>query len=448
MTDKVLKTIRSFELIPYGSSVTVALSGGADSVSLLYCLDSLKDELGISLRAAHVNHCLRGAEADRDEIFVRELCSSLNIPLEVLKTDVAAEAEAKGESDEEAGRRIRYSFLDKVSDGGLIATAHNLNDRAETFVFNFTRGAGLKGLCSIPVRRGKVIRPLIDCSREEIEKYCSDNRISFVTDSTNLTDEYTRNKIRLNIIPQLKQINPSFEKSVSRCLSSINEDEKYLSSLAVNLISAAECEAGYIADILFNAPVPVRNRAVSMIIENRFDIKTDRETVDRILSLSEGGMTEIYGSNFVRLRKGILDFPDFCKSENICVAATEGEYSLPGCAVKIEIVNKDYTIKQKSVNNDVLAYSCDCCKVSGKLVIRNRRVGDSIRLAGRGCTKTLKKLFNENSIPPELRDSVYFVCDNNGIVAAEGFGVAERCRVTDETERVLYISFRRLNHDT
>ena len=236
MKDLVLEAIKSFSLLKKGQNVTVALSGGADSVALLNVLLSLKDELGITVDAAHLNHMIRGAEADRDESFVRDLCRKLGVKLYVERIDIPRFAKENSMSLELAAREKRYAFLKNVSNG-LVATAHTASDNLETLIFNITRGSGLEGLSAIPPKRDIFIRPLLLCTRQDIEKHCEQNNISYVTDSTNLQDEYTRNKIRHNVVPILKTINPSVENSVIRLTEILRENVNLIDSLANEYLS-------------------------------------------------------------------------------------------------------------------------------------------------------------------------------------------------------------------
>ncbi|MDE7293582.1 MAG: tRNA lysidine(34) synthetase TilS, partial [Oscillospiraceae bacterium] len=179
--------------------VVAALSGGADSVCLLLVLKKLRERLNFALSAVHINHNLRGEESDRDRDFCLRLCEREGIPIRVYSVNAAEYAEKKGYSTEEAARILRYDCFEKESErlsGALIATAHNMGDNTETVLFNLTRGTGVRGLGGIPYKRDNIIRPLLDVSREEIEKYLEAHGQDFVTDSTNLTDDYTRNRIR------------------------------------------------------------------------------------------------------------------------------------------------------------------------------------------------------------------------------------------------------------
>ncbi len=203
--NRILNTIREKGLIKGGETVIVGFSGGADSVCLLLALKKMESLLKIKLKAVHVNHCLRGDEALRDEAFCKRLCLEKNIDFEAVRADVRGYAKEKKLSLEEAGRAVRYSILlERCPKGGLIATAHHADDMAETVLLNILRGSGLRGLAGIVYKRENIIRPLLDVDKEDILRYARENGIDFVTDSTNLENDYTRNKLRNEILPVLK----------------------------------------------------------------------------------------------------------------------------------------------------------------------------------------------------------------------------------------------------
>lgn len=275
----VSAALRDFGMAEHSRSVVAALSGGADSVSLLRALLSLSTdsinggESGFfsEIRACHLNHGLRGAESDADEEFCRRLCGRLGVPLDVRRTDVLALRE-KHESVEEAARRLRYDFFrdEAQAAGGVIATAHTASDNAETVLFNLVRGTGASGLCGIPpVRRSEglvVVRPLIYCTRGDVEAYLSELGQDYVTDRTNLDDKYSRNRIRLNVIPELEKINPSLSRCVSRMTKNLRSDNEFLEKLTGEALDGLRSGRGWDAAGINALPEPIKLRAVRRIL--------------------------------------------------------------------------------------------------------------------------------------------------------------------------------------
>lgn len=429
MEKSVLMAIERFSLLENVKEVTVALSGGADSMSLLFVLFNLKDKLGISLSAAHLNHMIRGDEALRDEDFVKEQCQKLGVPLFCERIDVPAYAREHKMSTELAAREVRYDFLSRVSKGA-VATAHTASDNLETLLFNLTRGSALKGLCGIPPKRDIFIRPLILCTRAEVEEYCERYNIPYVTDSTNLSDEYTRNKIRHKVIPVLKEINPNAEKSVVRTAIELFEDNAFLEECADKYLQ--ENLSGEELDVSFLPKAPIAKRVIKKFVQ----ISVPR------LSLDNLHITEIYRVCNEGGRTGLpLGYCAEVKNSRMFITKQAKE----NCVnfkfdVKIERRINDLFTKEKKINNLLLKNSLDCDKIIGKSVLRTRQSGDSIRLAGRGCTKSLKKLMNELSVPLELRDILPVIADESGVIWIYGIGVAQRCAVTRNSVEIMIIN--------
>ena len=261
MLNKVANTIEKYNMLQKSERVLVGLSGGADSVSLLLCLK----RLGYNLAACHINHQLRGDESVRDEQFCIELCSKLDIEIFVHRIDVDEYCNQNGLSIEEGARKLRYSLFDKAG-CDKIATAHTLSDCLETSLFNFARGTGLKGLCSIPPVRNNIVRPLIECTRQEIENFLENENKGFVIDSTNLQNDYSRNKLRHLVVPVLEDINPSLLSTYYKTLENLKSDEKYLDLQANKLLSAALSDTGYNAALLDDAHHAIKNRAIAKIL--------------------------------------------------------------------------------------------------------------------------------------------------------------------------------------
>jgi len=230
MLGKIRKTIKKFDMLKKGDAVVVCVSGGVDSVVLLHALAGLAAEYKLFIIAAHLNHCLRGKESDRDEAFVKGLAEKLGVKFIGKRVDVRSFLK-KGDSLQDVARKVRYEFFEEIAKrhkADKIATGHNLDDQAETMVMRFLTGAGLRGLCGIPPARRKYIRPLIDITRQDIEKYAEGKRLKFVKDSSNQSAKYLRNRIRLKLMPALMGYNPAIKNDMARLSRILARDEDYL----------------------------------------------------------------------------------------------------------------------------------------------------------------------------------------------------------------------------
>ena len=439
MKIKAIRAIERHQMLHPGDTVLVALSGGADSMALLHVLYSLKDEYNIGIVAAHFNHGIRGEEAKRDENFCVEVCKSLGAELFVGSADIPALAEEKGLGIEECGRKERYAFFDRIAPEAKIATAHTLSDCEETFLFNLARGASLKGLGSIPPVRDNIIRPLIYCSRSDIENYCAENKISFVTDSTNSSDEYTRNSIRHNIVPQLKKINPSFDTAFERCLSNLREDEELLDVLSLSVLENARAENGWLAEKLNTVHPSLKRRAVAKIIEEITAEKPQAHHIEAVCDiLSDGGSTQVLTGVSLCVYNGVLikeeEFADEWEQSFV-----EGINFLPYETVKTAVYDKNDKINIQKFNKQLLANVIDYDKIKGVLIFSSIRPGDKIRPKGRGVTKQLRRLFNENHIAPSHRNRISVLRDDCGVVWVNGVGADERVSADENTKKFLIL---------
>ncbi len=266
--EKVLQAVSEYNMLKPKNKVIVGLSGGADSVTLLHCLNSLKETLDIELYACHINHNLRGEDSDSDQKFAESLCQNLDIPLRAFSVDVKGMLQ-KHQSTEEIARKLRYEKFSEYAEeiGARVATAHNACDNTETVLLNLIRGTGLKGLCGIPPVRERFIRPLIYCTREEIEEYIKANSLEYVTDKTNFSTDYTRNKVRLQLMPLLLEMNPSFHRGVSRTVTALRRDSDFIEGMAVEALDNARLEdCVYSSEKLARLDAPVFSRAVSLML--------------------------------------------------------------------------------------------------------------------------------------------------------------------------------------
>lgn len=436
----VLENIRlaaeRFNMFGKADTIVCALSGGADSVCLTLALKELSSEYGFKLKAVHVNHLLRGAESDRDEQFCRDLCEREDIPLTVFRADAAFFSKEQKMSLESGARKLRYNFFDEVcGENARIATAHTLSDSAETVIFNLSRGTGLKGLCGIPPVRDKMIRPLIYCKREEILSYLSERGQGFVTDSTNLSDDYSRNKIRHNVIPVLEELNSGFLESIKRLTESLSEDERFLSELA----------AEHYDDDLRNVDASVRRRVIrSKLREAGIEPSGEKILSAEECALKGNGKTVLSGELYAVAKNGRIQ-TEIIPRERLVFPETKaiiGENPfLCDKTVIISVNNGENNADGVCVNDLLTKFALDCDKIQGELFLRNRRDGDSFIRAGRSFTSSLKKLMNE-SVPVGKRDKIAILADDKGIIWAEGFGIAERVKPDAFTKSYMNINVK------
>jgi tRNA(Ile)-lysidine synthase len=445
--------IKQYNMLPHGTTVIVGVSGGADSMCLLHLLFSLKDEFDLKVFVAHINHGLRSEEADRDEKFVRDACTKLSVELFVLNADVKSEAKKNGESFEQAGRRVRYNFFEElaIEKNAKIATAHTLSDSMETILINLARGTGLKGVCGIPPVRDNIIRPLITDTRQAIEEYCENNNIEYITDSTNFSKVYARNKIRLDVIPTLYEINPAFDKTLQRFINNLTIDESFLSQMATIKLECAKLgENIYDTNILSKLETSLKVRAVAFAIKISTGIQAEAVHIDKVCDiLDTGGKVQIKGGFFAisqnnKLHFSMQDDSNLNNEFEFKFTLREGVYENRHFTIEVYILNAQNINKLKIIHKDYFNIGIDCDKIECNTFIRNKKDGDSYRPAGRKLTKTLKKLFNEAKLQVELRSSIPVVANANGIVWVYGFGADERYQIDENTKRAYIIKVSRL----
>lgn len=443
MIDKVRGCIREYSMLKAGDRVTVGVSGGADSMSLLNILLTLKDEIGITVSAVHINHGIRGEEALRDENFVRDYCREKGIELAVFSENVPEIARLTGESEEECGRRIRYECFAKACADGVIATAHTLSDSLETMLFNMLRGSSAAGLCGIPPKRGNIIRPLISCTRQEIEEYCSLNSVPYITDSTNLESDYSRNYIRNEIMPMFSRINPSYASALERCRKAVSDDCGFIDSLTDEIYDGLAVENGLDIKRLNELHNSVKSRVIYRYINTQTGVSPENRHINLIYALLEkNGAVQINEYFYIVSARGKL-FAEKKKScsENkkwsICAEMGVNETPLGKITLMCEAVENINFNKFSEAN--ILESYIDYDKICGNVIIRSRAEGDKITLPSRNVTKTLKKLFTEKRIPAQERDLIPVIADDEKVLWVWGEGYNKACSVDNKTKRVLKI---------
>ena len=440
MVNKVKAFIEENRLLQYGDAVIVALSGGADSVTLLHILLSIRDEYRLTLRAAHLNHGIRGEEARRDEAFAEELCGAWNVPLDVRHADIPSLARQSGKSEELCGREERYRFFDELSamHGARIATAHNRDDNAETVLWNLVRGSGLGGLSGIPAKRGNIIRPLLCCPRAEIEAYCAGNGLRYVTDSTNLTPMYTRNLIRLRVMPLLRELNANADGNIARTASILRDADAYLEYISEKELNNCSTSYGYACDKLLKLDKTVLRYALKRLIADA-GAPVDHRHVELLTeTLASGGAVELGGGYTAVCAQGILrivrEETDAAECQSIPLSAYPN-------AVRIQIKDgkiycRGELLSGQKINKLFVNSLIPCDIITDDTVVRARREGDTFTDTARGVTKSLKKLLNERKIPRELRGGLRLVADGSRVLWIEGVGAAQRVDLSRDQEAV------------
>ena len=450
MKKKVLEFIRKNKLVKKGNSVVLGVSGGADSICMLKLLSDLQKRLGISLYVLHINHMIRGEEADQDAAFVKKICTKFKVPHRVINVDVPALAEREGLSEEEAGRYVRYDEFSKYAyevGATKIAVAHNSNDNAETVLMNLARGTGIKGLGGIPPKREmedangnvvEVIRPILCLSRKEIEDYLKENEIEYRNDSTNDSTDYTRNKIRLEIMPLLENINDNAMQNITNASNELADTSDYIEKdvdEAYEEFVTEEDGKLFLSDESFAIDPIVLTGVIRKMIENIAGKLKDitRIHVGDVVSLSEkqvGKKIDLpYSIVAEREYEGISMFSESNE--------TESETKSKEVIISFEEDDFDRTSIEELKYTKWLDYD----KIDD-VVVRTRQKGDYIVIDGDGATKKLKKYFIDEKIPRRERDEVPLVADGNRILWVVGYRISEDVKVTPDTKKVVKLEYK------
>ncbi len=426
--DKLLSFCDAHGMLQRGQRVLCAVSGGSDSVAMLHMLLQVAPQRSISIEVAHYNHCLRGAESDRDENFVRGLCAELEVAFHSRSGDVASRARELGRGIEETARLMRYEFLSGVAEhigANVISTAHTADDNAETVLMHLARGSGARGLSGIPPVRGRIIRPMLCLSRNEVQDYLEEYGLDHVEDSTNDDPSYTRNRVRKELMPFFHAMNPSFSREVLSACELLREDDAFLDGLASDFL-ATQPEEGIDARALCALAAPVASRVIRIAAPDNASLS--RQTIDRVLGFASAGRSgsavQLNDDLEARLDQGKLYI---------------GPKKLPGLIEKTQLKPGQTAIVPTRWKVSCTYKSCisdPCCTVCDfsvrgdlpELNIRSRQEKDALLLEYRGGRKTLKKLFIEAKIPVWRRGLVPVLASGDRAIAVPGFGVDEEFR--------------------
>jgi tRNA(Ile)-lysidine synthase len=464
--ERVRATIHERQLLPpEGGTVIVGYSGGADSTALLHLMTRLQGEFNLRVHAAHLHHGMR-LEADDDVRVCEAVCAGLGVPLHVERVDVPALAQAQRVSLEEAGRNARYAFFDRLArelNAVAVALAHTRDDQIETILINLLRGTGPRGLCGMPYKRDHIIRPLLDATRAQTHQYCAAHGLPTIFDSTNLDPHQLRRRVRMELIPLLRDLSPAFDRHLLR-LADILENEEAWWDYEVR--SLLECGSVASAD-------------AETLLQHS---KVGREFFTHL----HPAMQRRVLREWLRARLGALRLPPYEILEGIRRAALEGKrtswqlsdtlhlttdetaltlhtkppdpepYEYPvqletpilipqaGAWLEARLLNAPLPSLEATPDDAFL----DADAVQGQLVVRNGRRGDRFQPLGMPAPKKLSDIFIDRKIPRAERWRLPLLCDAAGILWVPGYTIAARARITPDTRRVLHITLRRNDTDT
>ena len=448
MNNKARKTLTQYDMLKKGDTVIAAVSGGADSMALIRFLLEIKEEFSLNLAVCHVNHLLRGSEADRDEDFVRAFCEKHSLPFHLLRCDVSKLSVEQKIGFEECGRIVRYNFFEQTAQklgGAKIATAHTLSDRCETLLFNISRGCGLSGLCSISPKRDNIIRPLIDCTRQDVEKYLLSLCQSYVTDSTNKNTDYTRNFIRSEIVSKMKQINPSFENSVLNLLEVCSDSAAFIENVTNEAIANVFKNGKIEIKAMLSYQKAIQNGIISHLFREN-NIEFSKKRCDSVLDLAkkDQGKISICKDGYILNRDGFIYYENCPANKHIdrsfCFPFSIGKTPLPdGRTLSVSLISRKDFENIKIFSKKLLKNCIDYDIINFDFVIRTRKEGDFISLFPRNVTKTLKKVLIELKTETQKRDIIPLIAKGNQIIWAEGIGIDKSAAVKETCEKILFI---------
>ncbi|MDD7340288.1 MAG: tRNA lysidine(34) synthetase TilS [Eubacteriales bacterium] len=439
--EKFKNFIEENNLIEKGDSIVSAVSGGSDSVFMLEMLLAIKDDYNLKIIVSHVNHGLRGAEAQRDEDFVKRLAEKNGLIYEVEHIDMAGYAKEHSLTCEEAGRKLRYLFFEEIKEkykADKVAIAHNENDVAETTFLNIFRGTGLDGLESIPLRRDFYIRPILCFEKSEILDFLKENNIHYVDDSTNFTNDYKRNMIRNEIIPFIKKnFNENIVSSMSRLTSIAKENNLYLDGIIndkyIDIVKANTIDREGFNELGHYEKTLVLRKFLRENLNYLNNISKDNiEDMINLISLDSGKKYDIDGKHYL-----VNDF-DKTIFKKLDINELSEEISLD---FKLDKVYNIYGSKFKFVLSDKILSKkyLDYDLLTGKLSLRNRRSGDRFNPFGMKGSKKIKDYFVDKKVSSDDRSKVLFLMNGDEIAYVVGYDIADKYRASSKTKNYLNV---------
>jgi len=456
LLDKVKETIKKHSMLYEKDRVLIGLSGGPDSVCLFLLLTRLKEAYKLDLYAIYIDHGFRPDETPDEIKFCRNLCENLNVPFITKSIDVISYATEFGLNRQEAARELRYKTFEETAlekNANKIALAHNADDQAETFIMRILRGSGQKGLSGIPPVRGKIIRPLIEIERNEIEKFLEHSSQSYVIDSSNIKKDYFRNWLRLSVMSEFKRKNPDLIKTIGRISDIIREEDNYLELIVTKTLMKLIPKKTDKTIELFLVPLENMDKVIlRRVLRRAIDaVKGLRGInfihIEDIIGLVKSGNSgdRLYLPKGIRVIKG---YSTLILTSELPVKL--GTYSLDvpgevilkeaGVLIKATILERGQESGVRGQMKETALFDAD--KTKSALTVRARKSGDFFYPAGFGKRKKLQDFFVDEKIPRDERDSIPIVLSGNDIAWIAGYRADERFKVTEETKRILMLEIK------
>ena len=414
-----------------GEKIAVALSGGKDSMCLLSLLLENRKQLNIEVCAVHVDHSIRGIDSENDASFVKNYCEKLDVPIKIYKVDAPLYCKQNGLSLEQGARLLRYGIFNELLACGYcdkVATAHHKNDNFESLLFNLFRGTGLKGAGGIPRQNGKIIRPLLDVARKQIDNYVKSNNLPFTQDKTNLQDDYSRNYIRNNLVPLIEERFPEAVQAGARFSLIAKEEDEFLDKLSSQIIEEKNGE--------FYIPLDkddVLIKRATIIALNRLGLEKDYEFIhaEQVLSLKN-----LQSGAMITLPKGYVAVKEYGFA---VLKKGDNQKDLAEHPFSVGTFEFDGALAEVSIDNG--SHKFDGDKIPDNAVIRTRREGDVFKKFGSG-TKKLKEFLIDKKIPLSQRDKLPVIAKDNVVYLVFGVEISDDIKITSDTKTILYANLK------
>lgn len=458
LLNKAAAAVKKYSMLSGGEKILIGLSGGPDSVCLFHVLNNMKDKFALDLNAIYVDHGLRPGETDMEIAFCKKLCENLNIPFVAKSIDVKTYTREQKMNMQEAARQLRYKIFDEVSyeiNARKIALGHTADDQAETLLMRIFRGSGPTGLSGIPPVRKNIIRPLIEIERKEIARFLDDLKIDFITDSSNTKKDYLRNKIRLSLIPMLKELNPDITKTLSKTASIFRDEEKYFEILVTKTLMKLISRKTDSRVELFLIPFEIMDKAIIRRVLRRVIDETGGLRgisfihIEDIIDLIKNGRPgdRIYLPGGIRVIKeystlNLTSEPTVTLNTYNLTVPGETVLKEAGVLIKASVTEAPFEASASGPQ----AYSAlfDADKLLLPLIARPRKNGDFFFPLGFGKRKKLQDFFVDEKVPRDERGRIPLITSGEDIIWVLGYRGDERFKITEGTKKAIKLEVKKL----